>query len=266
MLRAMKRSFPTGIGNRSKKAKVTKQQKAAQAKLYADAIESVCSQQTYPSNTTSQDASDSSPNKQAISLGGVSMQLVDLLKLMQLQQQTIRALDQKVNILMSFLGLSRSPATEYTFPDTANNPADPSQNVTQNSTQQTQADVHLAPTQVHQPLPPLQPNAVQSRAATHLTGAIRQTVLSTVYVNQYIKERRANSVVIKGLDTLDDSSLKDAAAQLLSVSISVTQGLPIGLPVGALPVILRQPGRPQTSTNGRAHPAGPYAGIKQESS
>jgi len=48
-----------------------------------------------------------------------------------------------------------------------------------------------------------------------------------------------------------------------TVSISVTQGLPIGLPGGDLPVILCQPGRHQTSTNGRAHPAGLYAARKR---
>jgi len=52
----------------------------------------------------------------------------------------------------------------------------------------------------------------------------------------------------------------------LTVSFSVTQGLPMGLPVGAIPGSLREPGRPLTSTNGRAHPACLYAARKRDSS
>ena len=46
-------------------------------------------------------------------------------------------------------------------------------------------------------------------------------MLSTVYVNQIIKEKRANSIVIKGLDTVDDSSLQDAAHNLLSTELQI---------------------------------------------
>jgi len=46
-------------------------------------------------------------------------------------------------------------------------------------------------------------------------------VLSTVYVNQIIKEKRANSIVIKGLDTVNDSSLEGTAHHLLSTELQI---------------------------------------------
>ena len=209
VLCSKKRSLPSSlVSSKSKKAKLTKKQKTEKAMLMNDAIESVCSQ----------DMSHISAAE--VSLSSVSTQINELLKLVEHQQLVIKSLDTKVSIMMSFLGLSSKPVTQSSLQD---HDIDVDGVLTQNlpaatdSMQQATTDFH--PEQSEPPQTRTSTTTANYRAAS-LKGAIRQTVLSTVYVNQCIKEKRANNVVIKGLQTVDDSSsLQESVTRLLSTEL-----------------------------------------------
>jgi len=212
----MKRHIPTTLHAKPKKVKLSKHQKAAKSKLYDDAIDSACSQQP-DLNSTANTTLIATDEATDASLNSLSNQMIDLLKLVDIQSQIIKSLDNKVNILLSFLGLTKNNISQSALHDIDLTNDAPTQSISQ---KQSTADNH---SQSDKSLPQVRANPVPTSysQAASLKGAIRQTVLSTVYVNQIIKEKRANSIVIKGLDTVDDSSLQDAAHHLLSRELQI---------------------------------------------
>ena len=219
----VKRRLPT-IGQKSKRKKMTKQAKAAQTKLYEEAVESVCSQ-SQSQNSSLRESQDASTPAESTGLNRLSTQMLDLLQLVKDQQKAITLLTDKLSTLMAFLGLSNATVAaalrsdidsvlEFSYSNSAAQlPAHQTDDI--NSAQLPPLTQPAQHTQT-------KPGSIitQNRVAS-LKGAIRQTVLSTVYVNQLIKEKRANSVVIKGLDIPNDQPINTMVARFLFTELQV---------------------------------------------
>ena len=125
------------------------------------------------------------------------------------QEQSIKSVNNKVDIIMSFLGLSKNQTTTTT------------------DQKQRQEGKQQPKQQLNQPnIIPATPTVVVDihhppRTNNTLKGQIRHTVLSTVYENQLIKEKRANSVVIKGLDHLDNEPLQQLVSHFLEAELGL---------------------------------------------
>lgn len=207
MFRAMKRGLPSSLANnRPKKAKLTTKQKSDKHKMYEDAIDRVCSQSQKSDSTSIHNSSTSSANNDSQTTSNLFGEISKLMKVTQELQQSIKAVNSKVDIIMSFLGLSeKRTATTSDHKQDQEGTQQPSNqpSITPAASADVVVDIHH-----------------QTRTNT-LKGQIRHTVLSTVYENQLIKEKRANSVVIKGLDHIDSQPLQQLVSHFLEAELGV---------------------------------------------
>jgi len=221
-----KRSHSVGHARKPKKSKQTVAA-AEQLKLMTDAIDAVCTQNDAGSENP-ENPEKSSESFDAVSLISVHTQLVSMDKTFQQQREAIKTIHSKLDMILNFLGLQHS-AHSYTGVDSSEHPSQPlsapSSNIHHpgNSTSSLHFDgsENKSSDPSHSTSQPAVDVSSANTKVPSLRGALRQAVLSTVYVNQHIRDSRSNSIVIKGLDVVDNRSIKSVVAEFLSAELKI---------------------------------------------